>query len=125
MFQLEYGGMVGGLYVISGNKYIYYNGETDTTNFVASTGSFLFIQNRTTEISWILFDRTFIYYGWTNETSGTSYRVTRTDILTNTNISTSITSSSTNSEVAGAKAVYDIIGNVESVLQTLNSGNGV
>ena len=40
-------------------------------------------------------------------------------------IATSITSSSTNDEVAGAKAVYDIIGNVESILQTLNSGSGV
>lgn len=40
-------------------------------------------------------------------------------------IATSISSSSTNSEVAGAKAVYDICGDVESVLQTLNSGTGV
>lgn len=40
-------------------------------------------------------------------------------------IATQITSSSTNTEVAGAKAVYDICGDVESVLQTLNSGTGV
>lgn len=40
-------------------------------------------------------------------------------------IATQITSSSTNTEVAGAKAVYDIIGNVETILQRLNSGSGV
>ncbi len=42
-----------------------------------------------------------------------------------TPIATSITSSSTNDEVAGAKAVYDVIGQIETILQTLNSGSGV
>lgn len=40
-------------------------------------------------------------------------------------IVTSISSSSTDSQVPSAKCMYTAIGNVESVLQTLNSGTGV
>lgn len=54
---------------------------------------------------------------------GTTKKATVEEIRNS--VATSITSSSTNDEVAGAKAVYDICGDVESVLQTLNSGSGV
>ena len=45
--------------------------------------------------------------------------------LQSSDISSSITSSSTNSQVAGAKAVYDIVGDIESALQILDTGSGV
>lgn len=41
-----------------------------------------------------------------------------------TSIDTTIDSSSTDDEVASAKAVYDIVGDIETLLYTLNSGGG-
>ena len=38
---------------------------------------------------------------------------------------TSLSSSSTDSQYPSAKCVYDIIGDIESALQTLNTGGGV
>ena len=38
---------------------------------------------------------------------------------------TSLSSSSTDTEYPSAKCVYDIIGDIESALQTLNTGGGV
>lgn len=46
------------------------------------------------------------------------------NMQTTTNLKTSISSASTDSEYPSAKCVYDIVGNVESVLQTLNNGGG-
>jgi len=48
-----------------------------------------------------------------------------TGIQTTSNLVTSVTSSSTNSQYPSAKLFYDTVGNVESVLQTLNNGTGV
>ena len=48
-----------------------------------------------------------------------------TGIQTTSNLVTSVSSSSTNSQYPSAKLFYDTVGNVESVLQTLNSGTGV
>lgn len=47
-----------------------------------------------------------------------------TGLQTTGNLVTSVSSSSTNSQYPSAKLFYDTIGNVESVLQTLNSGSG-
>ena len=41
------------------------------------------------------------------------------------NKTTEISEASTNEQYPTAKAVYDIIGNVEEVLQSLNEGGGV
>lgn len=48
-----------------------------------------------------------------------------TGIQTTSNLVTSVSSSSTNSQYPSAKLFYDTVGDVESVLQTLNSGTGV
>ena len=48
-----------------------------------------------------------------------------TGLQTTGNLVTSVSSSSTNSQYPSAKLFYDTVGNVESVLQTLNSGTGV
>ena len=42
-----------------------------------------------------------------------------------TNKVTSLSSSSTDTQYPSAKCVYDIIGDIESALQTLNTGGGV
>lgn len=47
-----------------------------------------------------------------------------TGIQTTSNLVTSVSSSSTNSQYPSAKLFYDTVGDVESVLQTLNSGSG-
>lgn len=47
-----------------------------------------------------------------------------TGIQTTGNLVTSVSSSSTNSQYPSAKLFYDTVGDVESVLQTLNSGSG-
>ena len=47
-----------------------------------------------------------------------------TGIQTISNLVTSVSSSSTNSQYPSAKLFYDTVGDVESVLQTLNSGSG-
>jgi len=39
------------------------------------------------------------------------------------NLVTSISSSSTDTQYPSAKCVYDLIGNIESILQNINSGN--
>lgn len=47
-----------------------------------------------------------------------------TGIQTTSNLVTSVSSSSTNSQYPSAKLFYDTVGDVESVLQTLNNGSG-
>lgn len=47
-----------------------------------------------------------------------------TGVQTTSNLVTSVSSSSTNSQYPSAKLFYDTVGDVESVLQTLNSGSG-
>lgn len=47
-----------------------------------------------------------------------------TGIQTTSNLVTSVSSSSTNSQYPSAKLFYDTVGDVESVLQTLNRGSG-
>lgn len=47
-----------------------------------------------------------------------------TGLQTTSNLVTSVSSSSTNSQYPSAKLFYDTVGDVESVLQTLNSGSG-
>ena len=42
---------------------------------------------------------------------------------TTSNLVTSISSSSTNAQYPSAKCVYDIVGNIESILQNINSGS--
>ena len=57
-----------------------------------------------------------------------STKLVKTELDTkqkNSNLVTSLSSSSTDTQYPSAKCVYDLVGNVESVLQTLNSGNGV
>ena len=43
----------------------------------------------------------------------------------NTNKVTSLSSSSTDSQYPSAKCVYDLVGDIESVLTELTTGNGV
>lgn len=45
--------------------------------------------------------------------------------LTLNQLVTSISSSSTNNQIPSAKCVYDIVGDIETALQTLNTGGGV
>ena len=47
-----------------------------------------------------------------------------TGLQTTSNLVTSVSSSSTNSQYPSAKLLYDTVGDVESILQTLNSGSG-
>lgn len=47
-----------------------------------------------------------------------------TGLQTTSNLVTSVSSSSTNSQYPSAKLFYDTVGDVESILQTLNSGSG-
>lgn len=47
-----------------------------------------------------------------------------TGLQTTSNLVTSVSSSSTNAQYPSAKLFYDTIGDVESVLQTLNNGSG-
>lgn len=46
-------------------------------------------------------------------------------LQTTSNLVTSVSSSSTNAQYPSAKLFYDTVGDVESILQTLNSGTGV
>lgn len=59
-------------------------------------------------------------------TDGNYYSALAVDskYLAKTAIDTTIDSSSTDAEVASAKAVYDIVGDIETLLYTLNSGGG-
>ena len=41
------------------------------------------------------------------------------------NVVSSVSSSSTNSQVPGAKLFYDTIGDLETILETLDTGSGV
>ena len=54
---------------------------------------------------------------------GVGVKMGNTLIAGNTPITTSITSTSTDAEVPSAKAVYDEVGEVESALNTINSGS--
>ena len=47
-----------------------------------------------------------------------------TGVQTTSNLVTSVSSSSTNAQYPSAKLFYDTIGDIESVLQTLNNGSG-
>lgn len=68
---------------------------------------------------------------WNNKSdfSGSYNDLTNKPDLTvyeeNSNKVTSVTSSSTDTEYPSAKCVYDIVGNVESLLETLDVGSGV
>lgn len=46
-------------------------------------------------------------------------------IQSTSNLVTNLSSSSTDKQYPSAKCVYELVGNVESVLQTINSGSGV
>ena len=63
---------------------------------------------------------------------GVTYKITKANLfsgLTNieytTNKTTSISSSSTDEQYPSAKAVYTVIGDIESILEELDIGNGV
>lgn len=66
-----------------------------------------------------------------DDTSTTNKFVTSSDITkisnaeATTNKVTSLSSGSTDTQYPSAKCVYDLIGDVETILQTLNSGTGV
>ena len=51
--------------------------------------------------------------------------VTPQNMEVTTNKVTSLSSSSTDTEYPSAKCVYDLVGDIESALQTLNTGGGV
>lgn len=51
--------------------------------------------------------------------------VTPQNMEVTTNKVTSLSSSSTDTQYPSAKCVYDLIGDIESALQTLNTGGGV
>ncbi len=54
--------------------------------------------------------------------SGTTYNIVDAGAVQTTNIVTSISASSTDSQVPSAKAMYTVIGDVESALQILLEG---
>ena len=47
------------------------------------------------------------------------------DKLDKTAVVSSVSSSSTNEQAPGAKLFYDTVGDLESILETLDTGNGV
>lgn len=51
--------------------------------------------------------------------------VTPQNMEVTTNKVTSLSSSSTDTQYPSAKCVYDIVGDIETALQTLNTGGGV
>ena len=51
--------------------------------------------------------------------------VTPQNMEVTTNKVTSLSSSSTDTQYPSAKCVYDLIGDIETALQTLNTGGGV
>lgn len=51
--------------------------------------------------------------------------LTDLSIQSTNNLVTSLSSNNTNTQYPSAKCVYDLIGNIETVLQTINSGSGV
>lgn len=51
--------------------------------------------------------------------------VTPQNMEVTTNKVTSLSSSSTDTQYPSAKCVYDLVGDIESALQTLNTGGGV
>lgn len=68
-----------------------------------------------------------IYGTGTNATTIVGYKFTFKAKFYSTDmpITTTITETSTDTEVPSAKAVYDLVGNVEALLKDLNSGTGV
>ena len=50
-------------------------------------------------------------------------RTSLTNMQTTTNLVTSLSASSTDSQYPSAKCIYDMIGNIESILHNINLGN--
>lgn len=114
-----------GTYHVPTGCTIYYNGTSTAEAIVTTTDGYLFIYKNTGSDKkyWVLIhahatsvggneDDRWITSGYTTSSSGTYSRLTignqdYTSLLNKPTIATSITSSSTNSEIAGAKAVYD------------------
>ena len=115
-----------GIYYVNEGSEIRYMGESSTTSFaVTSDKSILQISGSSTFKKWSVYDGQVLSFGTTQQNSGTLNARTLNQIEQSTNKVTSLSASSTDGQYPSAKCVYDIIGNVESVLQTLNSGNGV
>lgn len=108
---------------------------------VTSTSSDAFIKNKPTiptRTSQLTNDSGFITDAGVTSFNGSTGAVTYTapvtsvngatgavtGLQTTSNLVTSVSSSSTNAQYPSAKLFYDTIGDVESVLQTLNSGSG-
>lgn len=125
-----------GTYQLPNNCVIYYLGQYSTTSFTLATSGLLFVTHNDTYKYWFVFcgqsTTRFIYNGYLDANSGTlkSFSVGTTYL---TSIS-SYVKDSLNYSTAGttyALSAYQgylldqKIGNVETILQTLNSGSGV
>ena len=100
--------------------------ETKKVNNVAQT-----ITNKTvnipvpTKTSDINNDSGFITKSVNNLDNYTNNTTLQSTYQTKSNLVTSVSSSSTDTQYPSAKCVYDLIGDIESALQTLNTGGGV
>lgn len=112
------------LYSASGNSpSIIFQRGTLTDNYndwqIYDKGGFLYFaqrgQNSSAFEDQVYFNTSGGVYATTYNGSGANL----TGVLKSSDITSSITSSSTNSQAAGAKAVYDMIGDVESLLSNI------
>lgn len=97
------------------------NVATFTANASSNVTANITVPTQTSELT----NNSGFLTGSTGVTSVNGAHGAVTGIQTTSNLVTSVSSSSTNSQYPSAKLFYDTVGNVESVLQTLNSGTGV
>ena len=122
-----------GAYIIPQNSTLYYSGASDTSKSLTITAnSIIFITSygSTYKYFYCFCSTTngarYLTTGSTTSTDGTYKSYNLSDNYENsTNKVTSLSSGSTDTQYPSAKCVYDLIGDVETILQTLNSGTGV
>ena len=99
---------------------IYYKGASGTGSFALIYGSYLFISDAThTDISYKTFlfltpnnsNTPDIIYGWTTSVTGYTYTKNISTLEETNNKTTSLSSSSTNTQYPSAKCVYDELSN--------------
>lgn len=95
-------------------------GNVGTTNYKPSGSEYVIgTASTTVETGDVAVDDTYYY-------DGTNWRLQKNDTSiyqTKSNLVTSISSSSTDTQYPSAKCVYDIVGDIETVLHNINSGS--
>ena len=102
-------------------------GATIPYQTTSNEGDILIVSNHSTDSSnYLYLTSSRVYNGHSAPSSSAGrYNIEWNNIQYKNLLTTSLSASSDDYHYPSAKCVYDIIGNVESVLQTLNSGNGV